>query len=1034
MKYFGLMMAMIGGWFSACSSNPEPMPTKNLDHPTDMSFLCLGMVDSETEGRPQLTGKPMAFCHPEAAKDPAITASDGQRVIGTFGFILDSSRGEVAVADLDHRRLLDLSPSAAGYGFIPIPGKPRALATSDESCHVAVATQSACKVTLLQPSRILAETFAKHGQLPVTSIGDGPSIHTLSIVTESGRPLDVTLGELAFLPAQNLTSVCRPGDKPHIVATVPTCDLVAVLELSAEEGTAKVISSAYVNPTLPGGVALAGGEPVCRQECQAKAVIETEGGVTDSDAGVASSNIRVQSLALTPDGRRVFIGSLYDAAVFAFPIDKQILGEGTRLLLAEGAQGTNQLRLSVDPFATSRGVTSDGNERVFQGRLLDNRGAYLYAFARDNSIRVVSLDDWIECDVNTTLVSDKARPCIPIGSAPRRPLAEGPGIRIPSFANSNPAPLPRDIAFVDLQPPNDESNLQALRGQYGFLLASNNQVYILNLAPNQEEATQTHSFRDFRELGKIQRTPLGLNLDPQRAVSTSDQPYAFVSNFSNLKGPQIAKFVGGNTNYLQFPDPDSIVSRSWSLGWESPLPRGSRMSGMVSRPEDPTLAGRLLDKGGDYCSIGVEPGDIVLFPGCNQDADCQPDDEFYCDMSVSGARGLCLPKTQKTNELLRRTCSRFMGSRMRYEVKRATPNALDLGLKLDEVPKSNLNPCLPITSTDSKATQDAKMAECQPTQSHQPFPGISVDNEADKGFQCLAVEPNQYKCIKRCGTKTAQDWVMDDRACRPGTVCELVPGVDPALGPLCVEAPPIDTACWPQPMTSYRVHAGKAFVVTGSSMPEIRTHQVTNEGICQPRPNKDVSFVTRIPLSAPSCPMELLASTVEAGIAIQTSPPVAGANPCLFREAEDAESCLDKIDSDGSPLYCVPPFRAYVQNPQIRFVLKNLNVYMGDLLSIFFEIEDGFIPLTVQNPSYEVLLTMGTRILTGPYKTPESPLLQAPATGASYYPYLYVIDQGRTALTPGSRGQVLRINPRKESAAIAAFDFAVSGTYAFQLQ
>ena len=50
------------------------------------------------------------------------------------------------------------------------------------------------------------------------------------------------------------------------------------------------------------------------------------------------------------------------------------------------------------------------------------------------------------------------------------------------------------------------------------------------------------------------------------------------------------------------------------------------------------------------------------------------------------------------------------------------------------------------------------------------------------------------------------------------------------------------------------------------------------------------------------------------------------------------------------------------------------------------------------------------------------------------FPYLYVVDQGRTALTPGSRGQVLRINPRSGSNEIASFDTTYSGGTPFQLQ
>jgi hypothetical protein len=45
-----------------------------------------------------------------------------------------------------------------------------------------------------------------------------------------------------------------------------------------------------------------------------------------------------------------------------------------------------------------------------------------------------------------------------------------------------------------------------------------------------------------------------------------------------------------------------------------------------------------------------------------------------------------------------------------------------------------------------------------------------------------------------------------------------------------------------------------------------------------------------------------------------------------------------------------------------------------------------------------------------------------------------VVDQGRTALTAGSRGQVLRINPRIGSSELAQFDTTQSGSTPFQIQ
>jgi hypothetical protein len=114
-------------------------------------------------------------------------------------------------------------------------------------------------------------------------------------------------------------------------------------------------------------------------------------------------------------------------------------------------------------------------------------------------------------------------------------------------------------------------------------------------------------------------------------------------------------------------------------------------------------------------------------------------------------------------------------------------------------------------------------------------------------------------------------------------------------------------------------------------------------------------------------------------------------------------------------------------------VLTNLQDYVGDLLDIHFEFEYGFLPLTVQIPSYEVQTTMPIGFLTGPTVTPESPVHSNPPYPYTY-PYVYVLDQGRSALTPDSLGQMLRINPREGSDELVTFDTAISGSTPFQLQ
>jgi len=881
--------------------------------------------------------------------------------------------------------------------------------------------------------------------------------------------------------------------------------LVALLDFSFENGTATIVSSYYVR----GGFQAAGTEPVCPSDCAPAAAGVTpdgggagtaaldggtvvldsgtanlDGGTTPLDGGTAapaSSSLYLQPLALVPDGTRVYVASMVDTAVTSFDISDAGLANPFRLELAENPGGVTRLRLAVDPYAVQSIVGPDGSEIPVQGQFLNNRGKFLYAFTRDDSVRVVEVEDGAppqECDVNIILQRDEQNPiasqlapdCFPVGSAPRRPLARGPGIRIPTFSNpDSPPPVPRDLAFADLEPIATDANVHSLSGQFGFLLGSNGVVYTINLAPsnvvnsvpnNENPISQpnftctgcssftspfpsscnntcepptcpstvaaTNSFRDVRTVDCNIENPIAISIAPQRTAVLSNQAFATTASFSALDGPLIKSFSYGNDvtpNWLDFPDLNTIVSRVWDVTWEGVLPGTDRQSGIVQVPPPTASAGVVSDTGADFCTKGVQAGDIVTFPGCTQNSDCQPDDQFTCQTTVSGANSMCLPinGTASANLVNSPICSRLMGSRMRYEVTSASSTSLVLGLKLDEVPKTKLNPC----------TLDS---DCRPDVEHGRIQGASNDGGGN-GFECVTLNPQDSvnpdrRCVERCS---------EDSQCRPGHVCAIDPGVPPNIRNLCVEAPPIDPTCFPQPMTRYQVQAGKSYMVYGSSMPSLHTGGVLNAGTaaetCVVDTSGNLSLVNRIPLSAPRCPLDnsfLAQAGVGSTTFVQQLAALPGSNPCLYSGAYHDGDTLESPDAgvnDSSHI------RAFFQNPQIRFVLANLDEYAGDLLSIHFELQYGFVPFTVQTPSYEVLLTLGTRILTGPTKTPESPIRQQnPPTNFISYPYLYVVDQGRSALTPESRGQVLRINPRAGSNEIATFDTTISGSTPFQLQ
>jgi hypothetical protein len=1079
---------------AACSSPPAVIPTRNLEHPSDMTFVCVQEVVA-SDGTTKLSGQPMEACHPRDAADPAVVLS-GARNMGTFAFIANPGRNELAIADMDRGRLLDLTPLSAGYGMLPIGGNPEAIASTQDGCWVVTANRTSCDFTMLDPAYLLAPTFSSGASMAVPASTSGEGSHRVVVKTHSGtRALSTATGEIAFLPSPGPdpaipdSNLCQPNAnapnaRPKAVATFPSCDMVALLEFSFGDSTATIVDAYYVRPDLPGGFLAAGGDPVCPSDCsKISADNGVDGGTESADGGGGSgatidggaSTSYLQPLALMPDGTRVYVGSLLDTAITSLDIGAAGLSNPARLNLAEKPIGVTRLRLAIDPYRAASAANADGTTG---GAFLRDRGEFLYAIARDDSIRVVEIADQygvnlatpIECDANIVItdpsVTEPAKGCFPVGSGPRRPLAEGPGIRIPpDILHPNPdspPPLPRDISFAELRPIDSDTNYQSLSGQFGFVVASSGQVYVLNLAPTGEDAAQpattdqyqvfvaaTHSFRDTRDIGKRARTPLAMSIAPQRQVIVSDQAFPTTATYSALDGPMIRSFIldigqpsTPTTTWLDYPDLDTVISRSWSVIWEGALPLATRSSGIVQSFVAGGIAGKLSDSGADFCASDTHPGDVLMFSGCAQNSDCQPDDKFTCRVAVSGARGMCLPIDSASRSNLIEQCGRFMGSRMRYEITQAKGTELTLQLKLDEVPKTTLNPC----------TKETEVTDCRPDVEHGKLAGATPDGGAMSGaFECVQVyDPTQSphlneppRCVKRCSIKPKNG---GDSECRAGHVCESVPGTlaAPETG-FCVEAPPIDSSCFLQPTTSYSVRAGHSFMVYGSSMPALASLRAASDGTCQPPPTTDKSLVARIPLSAPKCPTDstLLGqakdSVDDKGNIVSVAPffvqqlsAQVGSNPCLYQGGPYHDGDSPEPIMAGAP---APDnrVRAFFQNPQIRFVMTNLDQYAGDLLALHFELQYGYVPMTVAVPTYEVQLTMGTRILTGPTKTPESPIRHNPPTNSSF-PYLYVVDQGRTALTPGSRGQVLRINPRAGNSELAYFDTTLSGSTPFQIQ
>jgi len=1105
-----VICCLLGG----CSATPTVVPAHNIERPGDMGFVCLAIDPNDPNAF--LSGRPMSECHPPGEKAPLIQASGtSSRQRGTFAFVSNTARGEMAVVDIDNGRLVDLDPGVFGFNMVPIGSMPESLSASPDGCWVASANRDSCDLARVDPSRLLASLLFGKAE-PATGIGN-PATRVVP-KTKSGHLLNSSPKEILFLRPSTAPGLCQPAEQaPPALAlvTFPSCDLVALLDML----TGTIQDSVFIRPE---GAISAGNEPSCPADCTFSSVADSDvatdddGGVADasgaaqgeSDAG--TSRLGVGAMALLPDGSRVYVGaSAADDFLTALDIVDGafvIPAGGGRIALETGAIGIDLLRLSVDPFNPT--PTN-----------LVERGRFLYAFARDGSVRVVNVGvrPEQECDVNAQPALANLPPntgCFPVNLKVRTPLAQGPGIRIPVLPVRTAAPpIPRDIAIVNLPVLNDEGalskNPSSLSGQFAFLLASNDSVYILNLAPTtlgkncqvvngqavnmgdcqvldvgdcqaadsncqvvDEYNTLTHSFRGIRSTGQLTADILALSFTPPlRTPVASDLLFPTTPMLSSTNGPRLEEVVenastlpaGASKNsvnltpyyWANFPYQGTYASRSFTIAWEAALPGTTRSSGTFATPATAgSSAGALDDVGADFCANGVLSGDLAVLPGCTADTDCVPQDTFSCHQAIGGAMGLCLSKTAPQN--LVDSCIRLMGSRRRYEVVAAGPTHLTLGLHLDEVPKTALNRVAAGAAGDD--------ADCQPTTAHQP------SGPTNPGFQWQQVWPSENfkRCVKACGYLTAAVGTTPDadRDCRPGFVCETLPGslgprlpgdTEARLGPgkYCVEAPPIDLDCWPQPSNRYHVNVGTSYLVLGSSLPDLKITTVIN-GQCQLDPNRDPALVDRIPLSAPACATidgvvpianvtnSIGATNTEVALFGQTatgtpSPPYSpvappGPNPCLYQDFNyDDPSSVPSAGTADAGAGNQKPIKAIFQNPQIRLIITNLDQYGGDSLTTNLSLIGGFVPATVTVPSYDIALTQPIHVFTGPTQLPESPVVTDPNNPVSY-PYVYVLDQGRTALTPGSRGQIVRINAREGDTAVTTFDPASSGTTPFQIQ
>jgi hypothetical protein len=743
---------------ASCTPTPNILPSNDFNRPMDITFMCLGAFGVDASNTHVVSGRPMGVCHPPPAPGGRQMPPGAAISSRTFAFVPNSASGDLSVIDADSWKIVDLDKATGGFGRAPLGALPEQISSSSDGCRLVSANRGACDLTIVNPSTLLASKFAAEfdSDTVAITVPKGNGIQHVRPIRDNGTYLDAAPYEVVFLPTDtsalssgnNLCPADGGAGSWLALATFPGCDLVALLDLPS----GNILSSAHVEKDSSGRVTLkdAGKSPACVAECGGgrapdagapDAAPAADGGTPDdggSDGGSGTGTTPVAtrgtysptSIAITPTANHVYI-SLANASVVlsAGLTTSGLTTPQNTITLHENAQGSNRIRLGVDPNLPQ--PNAPGFSGRFVGDMADPARNYLYVVARDGSLRIVdatvpgdpTLE--VECETNfDPLANMSLSPdtrCIPYGTVKRRQYSidATAGLRFPT-------PVV-DVAAADMTTTPGE---QSVNGGYAWVLTANSNIYLVNITPQQrrikavvrqsqdtlfpltpEDMTEGFIYKDHDPVppGLVSESPpfpnrprdrnvmsYSISLDPTLGPTRLDvPPVALVS------GPYIEPFYAQGTEdnataltpdpistYVFFPDREGANAQGWDVTWEGTVV-SPRYSGIVHGTT-------LRDDGGGFCSAGVLAGDIVTLRGCSSDTECPLGMVCHRDATLDQVpggltvTGLCVPSN---NPSLDAACGPYVSTVRRYDVVEARESALTLKPHLDEIVRSSLTPC-----------------------------------------------------------------------------------------------------------------------------------------------------------------------------------------------------------------------------------------------------------------------------------------------------------------------------------------------------
>jgi hypothetical protein len=1045
-KRSGLLGAAIALSVAAagCSEDSPPVTVRNLDRPSAVAFACYGDMrvteEGDSQGDTRVSAQPLASCESWSNGE----VPEGQEDLlapKVFGFVLQSSRGTVAVVDSETQTVLDSDPLTPGKNAIPIGTLPIAMTGDASGCYMVAASAASCDLSVLDVTSALdLRAAARISRVAITNAGGEPMLAKPR--TLIGGPAEQTVGLECPAQATGVAYVAYPAC--HLVAAVDMATGVIQAGIQfAEDGTATLTDGAVSCPQECGSGSITGSSTAALGGPDIDAgppdAGPPDGGAPDAgpsppDAGPPTTDDSAPRPVVTHMGTdgRLYLASENSPIITAVTLDESGLpvADGVLTVQLDGPVGVTSLAVSDE-------VINGGEGRQPGGGGGTNR--FLYAIATDRTVRVVNVETMVECDtqVDPRYIHDvrdlSLMSCFPVNgpeTPQRRATAISPGIHLPGDET------PLDVAFAELtaMAPAEQPEPLNMAGTFAFVTSTRGSVFVINVDddvyPDFEDTADLAAVsmplalaHQLRDVGTQRNGAAGscaaasadglalgprASDNPTRLYSTgriapeklhltpSVRQVECVFEDESVPVSELAFAAPPLQRETAFPDWAAVRDvEQWSFVYEGVLSRDGPLSDIDGPPvRSGTIDVNgfeiaLIDPSDSLCQMGAEPLDLVQLIGCDPsvgDLQCGLGETCFVhpETPSSITTGVCMPSDR--TEQLAASCRDFLISRRTYSAERVASDRLML------VPRRRVLRTSPVEGCDSDA-QCVQMAQLEQTLTDPQHPVSLGTPIIERDWVCRQ-DPTRPVAADRCVMACESE---DD--CEDGNVC---------LAGYCNEGSPPGQECV-QAVQRYQVRASDAFVALGASSGYLHNRIRNPEPVpgsdpeiheCMVDPNASPLMVGRIPLHPPPCNAEGDGFT-------DISP-----NPCTITLDQienftpytlQGSNCLER----DTELRTRPVTAIRFQNPLFRMHLVDTQT-TGDL-SCNGDREGVQPPFSTVYTGFEIDFTLvgGLAAMRVPFGTlvPAFPIRIMPAPDGR----LWVLDQGDSG--QGDAGRIFTLVP-----------------------